>query len=290
MNINDRLKLIRADVNESQAKFCKRFEIPQQTYANYELNKRSIPDEVKTKLQQQLNVNLNWLITGEGSMYLDEEEEKKQNKNQVIGYGLPPEINDAKETPTIRRIKKAGKIEESDIHKLYHIRNWIADMDNPDSMEGIDQEELEKLERAANSTTYIPFIDMSDYDPNDEIDVEHIFDVLTYREKETFPIPLYMRSPYIDTRYAATRMNGNQMEPTINNQEIVIFNESVLKEDGIYAYIIGKELFIRRFSIDKLKQEITIISDNPKYPAKTYPMDQEGLQVLGKVVFWIHVE
>ena len=41
---------------------------------------------------------------------------------------------------------------------------------------------------------------------------------------------------------------------------------------------------------DKLKKEITIISDNPKYPAKTYPMDQEGLQVLGKVVFWIHVE
>ena len=286
---SERLKQIRNKLGLSQAKFGSMLKIPQTTYANYESGKALIPDNLKSELMH-LGINLNWLITGEGSMYLNDDNEKLQVEDHIIGYGLPPEINDVKETPTIKRIKKAGKIEESDMHKLHHIRNWIADMDNPDSMEGIDDEELEKLERAANSTTYIPFIDMSDYDPNDEIQVEHIFDALTYKENETFPIPLYMRSPYIDTRYAAARMNGNQMEPTINNQEIVIFNESTLNEDGIYAYVIEKELFIRRFSIDKLKKEITIISDNPKYPAKTYPMDQEGLQVLGKVVFWIHVE
>ena len=288
--IECRLKEIRNSQGLSQKDFGLIMGIAQTSYANYESGRSSIPASLLESLAEKLNINLNWLITGEGPMYLDNHKEKRQDENHTIGYGLPPEINDVKETPTIKRIKKAGKIKESDMHKLYHIRNWIADIDNPDSIEELDDEVLEKLERAAKSTTYIPFIDMTDYDPNDEIEVEHIFDALTYKEKETFPVPLYMCSPYIDTRYAAARMNGNHMEPTINNQEIVIFNESSLNEDGIYAYVIEKELFIRRFSIDKLKKEITIISDNPKYPAKTYPMDQEGLQVLGKVVFWIHVE
>lgn len=40
----------------------------------------------------------------------------------------------------------------------------------------------------------------------------------------------------------------------------------------------------------KMRRNISANNNNPEYPAKTYPMDQEGLQVLGKVVFWIHVE
>lgn len=287
--IEQRLKEIRNSVGLSQKDFGAIMGIAQTSYANYENGRSSIPASLLEALSLKLNLNLNWLITGEGSVYINSDEKNQHNEEHIIGYGLPSEINDVKETPTIKRIKKAGNAEESDMHKLYHIRDWIADMDNPDSMEGIDDEELKKLERAANSTTYIPFIDMSRYDYTDESHVEHIFDAVTCSDDE-FPIPFYMLSPYIDVRYAVTRMPGHQMEPTINDQEIVVIKESKADVDGIYAYAIEKELFIRRFSIDKLKKEITIISDNPKYPAKTYPMDQEGLQVLGKVVFWIHVE
>ena len=80
------------------------------------------------------------------------------------------------------------------------------------------------------------------------------------------------------------------MEPTLHDGEPVAYVREFESGDGIYALAILDEVYIKRLSIDRLKREITIISDNPKYPAKTYPMDQEGLQVLGKVVFWIHVE
>ena len=288
---SERLKQIRNKLGLSQAKFGSMLKIPQTTYANYESGKALIPDNLKSELMH-LGINLNWLITGEGQMYLDGKEEEAQPRileNRMYCQALPPEIEGIKETPTIRRIKERGSLDESDLHKLYHIRNWIADMDNPDSTDGLDEEELEKIAKAANSTAYIPFIDMSGYDHTDESHVEHIFDAVTCG-KDEFPIPLYMLSPYIDVRYAAARMPGHRMEPTINDREIVVIKESKMDGDGIYAYAIEKDLFINRFSIDRLKREITIISDNAKYPAKTYPMDQEGLQVLGKVVFWIHME
>ena len=69
MTINDRLRLIRESLQESQAKFSSRFGLPQTTYANYELNKRSIPDELKMNLAA-MGINLHWLITGEGEMTL----------------------------------------------------------------------------------------------------------------------------------------------------------------------------------------------------------------------------
>lgn len=70
MDICVRLKLIRENLNESQAKFAKRFDMAQNTYGQYELGKRQIPDDFKMKLAQ-LGINLHWFITGEGSMYLD---------------------------------------------------------------------------------------------------------------------------------------------------------------------------------------------------------------------------
>lgn len=61
-------------------------------------------------------------------------------------------------------------------------------------------------------------------------------------------------------------------------------------EDGIYVISIHNELYVKRLSIDKLSNTLTIISDNQKYPNKVYNFDIEGLEILGKVMFWIHEE
>lgn len=72
MDICDRLKLIRDGFDESQAKFSKRFGIAQNTLGQYEIGKRSIPDDYKKKLAD-IGINLHWLVTGDGSMYLSED-------------------------------------------------------------------------------------------------------------------------------------------------------------------------------------------------------------------------
>ena len=107
---------------------------------------------------------------------------------------------------------------------------------------------------------------------------------------ELLPVPMKIARRFSTDNLIAATVKGDSMEPTLHDGEPVAYVREFESGDGIYALAILDEVYIKRLSIDRLKREITIISDNPKYPAKTYPMDQEGLQVLGKVVFWIHVE
>lgn len=71
MDICGRMKLIRESYGESQAKFSLRFGLAQNTYGQYEIGKRAIPDDFKLQLAEKYKVNLHWLITGEGSMFID---------------------------------------------------------------------------------------------------------------------------------------------------------------------------------------------------------------------------
>jgi len=67
----EQLKLLRNSLNLSQKAMGEKLGIPQTTYANYENGKANIPDELKIALYNHLNLNLNWLITGNGEMRLD---------------------------------------------------------------------------------------------------------------------------------------------------------------------------------------------------------------------------
>lgn len=71
--MNERLKNIRLALGGSQRAFGERFGLAQQTYANYESGKTAIPDSFKQQLADA-GINMNWLITGQGSMYLNQEE------------------------------------------------------------------------------------------------------------------------------------------------------------------------------------------------------------------------
>ena len=69
--IEQRLKEIRNSVGLSQKDFGAIMGIAQTSYANYENGRSSIPASLLEALSLKLNLNLNWLITGEGNMYLD---------------------------------------------------------------------------------------------------------------------------------------------------------------------------------------------------------------------------
>lgn len=225
MDINDRLRLIRLDLQLSQAKFAAKYGIPQSTYAQYEKGGRSVPDELKESISNSLKVNLNWLITGKGDMYLNDHQ-----TDSIVTFRSPY----ADQDQTTLLIPMTNM-------KLSAGRGW--DWDSDESFTG-----------------------------------------------ELLPVPMKIARRFDGDKLIAATVKGDSMEPTLHDGEPVAYVREFESGDGIYALAILDEVYIKRLSIDRLKREITIISDNPKYPAKTYPMDQEGLQVLGKVVFWIHVE
>lgn len=223
--IEHRLKAIRTSAGLSQKEFGAIMGIAQTSYANYENGRSSIPASLLEMLSKKLNINLNWLITGEGDMYLD-----KTEPDQAVTPGDAYADRD----PATLLIPMTNM-------KLSAGRGW--DWDSDESFTG-----------------------------------------------EMLPVPMKIARRFDGDKLIAATVKGDSMEPTLHDGEPVAYVREFENGDGIYALAILDEVYIKRLSIDRLKREITIISDNPKYPAKTYPMDQEGLQVLGKVVFWIHVE
>lgn len=249
----ERLKEIRSNLGLSQSRFGAFLGIPQTTYANYESGKAAIPDAIKIKLYD-MGYSINWLLTGEGPMYIGQPE-KPKDENWV-----PPLVLDEAYDSKNKRI----------IH-----RYW-----NPE-----DGDEINPAPISDDITAYLPMTNLKlsagrgwDWDSDESF------------TGELLPVPMKIARRFDGDKLIAATVKGDSMEPTLHDGEPVAYVREFESGDGIYALAILDEVYIKRLSIDRLKREITIISDNPKYPAKTYPMDQEGLQVLGKVVFWIHVE
>lgn len=68
--MNERIREVRLSIGGSQKAFGERFGIAQQTYANYETGKVAVPDAFKQQLAD-IGINIHWLVTGNGPMYLD---------------------------------------------------------------------------------------------------------------------------------------------------------------------------------------------------------------------------
>jgi len=64
----DRIKFIRGSL--TQVEFCRKLGINRNTLIKYE-TKKGFPDfERLQKIHEKFKVNINWLITGEGNLYL----------------------------------------------------------------------------------------------------------------------------------------------------------------------------------------------------------------------------
>ncbi|WP_457641366.1 XRE family transcriptional regulator [Persephonella sp.] len=83
-SVAERLKKLRGHLRYSQKDFAKRLGILPATYSNYENEKRKLSPELLEKLYNEFNVNLNWLITGQGSMFNDELETIEHPEEELI--------------------------------------------------------------------------------------------------------------------------------------------------------------------------------------------------------------
>lgn len=96
--IAENLVKIRKTTLLVQSDFALKLGISPRAYVNYERGDRKPPYEVLEKLYELCNVNLNWLITGKGSMF---------NKQQ------PSPSNEELEQKVVEVMKKYGVIDDS---------------------------------------------------------------------------------------------------------------------------------------------------------------------------------
>ncbi|MBI3584240.1 MAG: helix-turn-helix transcriptional regulator [Nitrospinae bacterium] len=68
-NIGDRIKQVRKAQHLTQQAFARILGITQGFYTGIETGKYSTSNEILTCITSNFNINLNWLLTGEGEMY-----------------------------------------------------------------------------------------------------------------------------------------------------------------------------------------------------------------------------
>jgi bacteriophage CI repressor helix-turn-helix domain len=88
MSISNRLREVMEYKGLSIKAFAELLDMPYRTLQNYLLNERDPSAEVLIKISDVLNVDLNWLMCGEGGMFrcMMNESELNKKEQQLINY------------------------------------------------------------------------------------------------------------------------------------------------------------------------------------------------------------
>jgi len=71
MNFTTRFKELRKQLGFSQEKFSKELGVAQNTFSKWETGRNEPPLEVLSTFCEKYNINLNWLLTGQGEMFFN---------------------------------------------------------------------------------------------------------------------------------------------------------------------------------------------------------------------------
>jgi len=118
--ISHRLEEVRMSIGLSKKDFAIKLGITAQGYNNYYKGEREIPTDLSLKVNHLFNISLDWLLTGKGSMYL---EEKKSNSNVDTGF-QDCEIHNNKGSIAINISKSDFKDDSAEIEELISLLKY----------------------------------------------------------------------------------------------------------------------------------------------------------------------
>jgi transcriptional regulator with XRE-family HTH domain len=94
MTVSERIKEIRTTLGISQREFSKRIYITQSFYGDLELGKKTINDRIIQLICTQFNVNKDWILTGENSMFSSPPPDIRRERLIEIYNELPEWLQD----------------------------------------------------------------------------------------------------------------------------------------------------------------------------------------------------
>ncbi len=109
--MKDKIKQIRLGLKMSQGDFARKINVVQQQLSKYERGENKPSAEFLTKLVERINVNVNWLLTGEGEMFIAPD--SSQNAIEIKYY----------ENPSL-----AGIIKNPDIKSIWLDKNLVRNI------------------------------------------------------------------------------------------------------------------------------------------------------------------
>ena len=92
MCLGKRIKEAREFLGIGQKEFAKKIGIIYQTLSKYERSEIKPTTEILTKLTEIHGININWLLTGNGNMFIEKEKKSNTKANEIIeAYEKLPE-------------------------------------------------------------------------------------------------------------------------------------------------------------------------------------------------------
>ncbi|MEM9423152.1 MAG: helix-turn-helix domain-containing protein [Spirochaetota bacterium] len=282
-----RLKEIRKDLGYTQKDFSKLISIANTTYCNYENGVSSIPIDLQSKLAEVFDISINWLITGKGSKYLGNEEEKKAAARPSLD-ALVATKDDLEETKgeleELRkelelRLRSATEEQElrlrsatEELRKELELRLRSATEGRTLSVvEGkADKLELEELRRELEILQRSVYHHHPEEEPlpmpeepeeEEAAEVPYATDLAAGPLRQllphgTYKIPKHMRhllrGPLY--QYFAGKVHGTSMSEMIADGSVVLMRECLMPLEGkVYMFRIDNEFSLKEFGFDKEK-------------------------------------
>ncbi len=117
-DVGKRLKYLREFVLEmSQAEFSDKLGIKRNSLSNYERGIREMNYELLMKLKNIFGVNINWLLTGEGKMFI-QEKDKKEEKEKDYKKMIIEIINNEMDENKVKALAEFLKAFTTKEHKI----------------------------------------------------------------------------------------------------------------------------------------------------------------------------
>ena len=122
MNLGKRLQEVRKHYNLTVDQLAEKAGVKPRTLGSYERNEAKAPIELLEFMQQSFHVDLNWLVTGKGEMFLSPDQQAQSingNNNVQLNNASIHITHNQKEIEEIVNILK--DLPERSIKKLYHL-------------------------------------------------------------------------------------------------------------------------------------------------------------------------
>lgn len=114
--MKNRIKLLRKTLKLSQTEFANSLGMTMRAIQKWEAGEVEIKISSLKLLEQVFNANLDWLINGTGSMFLDEKE-----KSNVKIEPISNQFIEIKEYPTVKASAGYGSIINEEVSKPYYV-------------------------------------------------------------------------------------------------------------------------------------------------------------------------
>jgi len=314
-DVTTRIRAVREAFGYTQKKLCAAIDMPLPSLRDYELGKR-IPGGDALEKFSRAGVNLHWLVTGQGEMFMPDHGQvlaveialaiKASGKGfeellPALGLSDDPitltEYLVGKRRPDsefLTRLAEVTGYPETALHNAYNLALALDTMST--SMNEASIFIADARAQAAKEAALPPVVDEAGYaaiplydvraaagggavvDQEQAVDFLHFKQEWIRQELRASPSDLYLI--YVD---------GESMEPTLRPGDIILVDhrDQAQARDGVYVLRLDGTLLVKR--LQKLPGGIIeVTSDNPAYKSftlKLAEMKEQNFDIIGRVVW-----